>query len=162
MSLHIEVYHHFPGTPDTEKVLIAMQAMETKIMSAFTDLLADDDKLIAEVQLMVDRLAQVPAEIATAVQAALDKAGVDPAITAAAIADADAKVKAAIAQVTSALGAAPPPAPVVPTVVPPATSDTGPGSSTLVDSPPVVQPDGGVTVFPVEVATDPVPPEEPV
>jgi len=102
-----------------------LRAMETKIMSAFTDLLADNDTLIAEVQEMVDRLAQVPAEIATAVQAALDAAGVDPSITSQAIADADAKAKAAIAQVTQALGAQAPAAPVVPTQVP-TTADTGP------------------------------------
>jgi len=99
--------------------------MEKRIMSAFTDLLADDNALIAEVQLMVDRLAQVPAEIATAVQGALDAAGVDPAITTAAIVEADARVKATIAQVTTALGAQAPAAPVVPTVML-TTADTGP------------------------------------
>lgn len=149
-------HHHFFHSPSPScpqpgvaEILTAIREMEKRLMSAFTDLLTDENTLIAEVQLMVDRLAQVPAEIATAVQGALDAAGVDPTITAAAIAEADASVKAAIAQVTTALGAQAPAAPVVPTVVV-TTADTGPpqgqpvvDASPVVDTPPPVDPGAG-------------------
>lgn len=103
---HNHVFHD-PGQPGVPDILNSIQAMRTTFMTqlqdALAELKADDAQLEAEIDEVLGKLAQVPGEIAAAVQEALTNAGVDDTTARQAVIDIDNGVKAALAKVTAVL-----------------------------------------------------------
>lgn len=114
-------HHHSsnPSQPGAADIINSIQDLKgtfmTQLQDAITGLKADDAQLEAEIDEVLGKLAQVPGEIAAAVQAALSAANVDDSTARQAIADIDASVRTSLAKVTAAL-------------VPP--DDTGGGDTT--------------------------------
>lgn len=121
-EFHVHHHHHHnspqPGAADIiNSIQDSKEAIMTQLSDALAQLTADDAQLESEINDVLGKLAQVPGEIAAAVQAALDAANVDAATARDAVIAIDAGVKAAIDKVTAALnpGPLPPTAPTLTT-----------------------------------------------
>lgn len=120
-------YHHnpHPSQPGAADILNSIQDLKgtfmTQLQDALAQLKADDAQLDAEIDEVLGKLAQVPGEIAAAVQEALSNAGVDDAATRQAVIDIDNSVRASIAKVTDVL-------------TPPTGGDTTGGTDTSTDT----------------------------
>lgn len=120
--MRIEVHHYIHHSSfeeaGTREILHAIRQMETRMTTALQDAIAGEDADIAvlaqEVQQIIDRVASIPAEVAAAVQEALDAAGVDDETARAAVTAADEKVKGLVAAITDALASPTPPTDTVP------------------------------------------------
>lgn len=115
-EFHLHHHHHHgsnpsqPGAADIINLIRdSKEAIMTQLSDAIATLTADDAQLESEINEVLTKLAQVPGEIAAAVQKALDDAGVDAATARDAVIAIDTGVKEAIAKVTAALAPAPPP-----------------------------------------------------
>lgn len=119
-------HHHSPNQsqPGAADILNAIRESKGTIMTQLADALAslkaDDAQLEAEVEELLGKLAQVPGEIAAAVQQGLVNAGLDDTSIRQAVIEIDEGVKASIARVTASLH--------------PVGSDTSTGSDTTSDT----------------------------
>jgi Ca2+-binding RTX toxin-like protein len=109
-GISIDHRHHHssnPSQPGAADILNSIQDLKgtfmTQLQDALAELKADDAQLEAEIDEVLGKLAQVPSEIAAAVQEALVNAGVDDATIRQAVIDIDTGVKAAIGKVTAVL-----------------------------------------------------------
>lgn len=88
--------------------LAAMETRMTALSDAVAQLTTDDEALETEVTDLIATINGIPAQVASAVQAALTAAGVDDAAQVTALASVDAAVKASTASAIAALTPAPP------------------------------------------------------
>lgn len=102
-------HHHSsnPSQPGAADILNSIQDLKgtfmTQLQDALAELKADDAQLESEIDEVLGKLAQVPGEIAAAVQQALVNAGLDDTTIRQTVIDIDSGVKAAIAKVTAVL-----------------------------------------------------------
>jgi hypothetical protein len=108
-EFHVHHHHHHsnqsqPGAADIINLIRETRnEIMTQLSDAIAQLKADDETLVTEVDTLLGKLAQVPAEIAAAVQEALTNAGVSQDAAVAVMSQMDETVRASIAKVVAVL-----------------------------------------------------------